>query len=216
MGTMNKAFFEIRVCESCGLRYPLQAGHSFGTRCPLCLGGTRVVLERELLTQEAGTNFPAMAAAGKAPRAVLLDNIRSGWNVGSILRTADGFGFERAFLCGITPGVAAPAVQKTALGAEQYVACSAHHDAVQLAGQLKKEGWLVAALEEDARARALAEYVPDAGRPLCLVVGNEVTGVDPGLLGLADVILYIPMRGRKRSYNVANAFSIAAYALGVS
>jgi tRNA G18 (ribose-2'-O)-methylase SpoU len=164
--------------------------------------------------------------------AVLLDNIRSAWNVGSILRSADGFGFSQAFLCGITPMPDNAAVTKTSLGAEDSVPWSYHKDAVKLVNGLEGEGWKVLALEEDQRAISIegassspgldsarsssrpAEHSPDAVRERAvLIMGNEVTGVDPGLLELCDHILYIPMRGEKKSFNVAVAFGIAAYAL---
>src|SRR6185503_3266240 len=108
--------YEIRTCNSCGLRYPLMVNHPFGTRCPVCMGETRVVLQRSLRAKDrtwevqkegSGLNF-----------AVLLDNIRSAWNVGSILRSADGFGFSHAYLCGITPTGDNESVTKTSLGAE--------------------------------------------------------------------------------------------------
>jgi tRNA G18 (ribose-2'-O)-methylase SpoU len=149
-------------------------------------------------------------------KAVLLDNIRSAWNVGSILRSADGFGFGHAYLCGITPTPEVDAVRKTALGADEYVTWSHHKDAVKLVKGLKLEGWKVLALEEDKRALPISQFsnsprsVPN---PVVLIVGSEVTGVDPELLDLADKIFYIPMRGQKRSFNVAVAFGVAAYSL---
>jgi tRNA G18 (ribose-2'-O)-methylase SpoU len=148
-------------------------------------------------------------------KAVLLDNIRSAWNVGSILRTADGFGFSHAYLCGITPTPELDAVRKTALGAEEYVTWSQHKDVVKLVKGLKQEGWKIGALEEDKRAIPLSQFpTSQSTNPFVLILGSEVTGVDPELLDLADVVFYIPMLGQKRSFNVANAFSIAAYALG--
>lgn len=154
---MPNAAYEVRVCESCGLRYPLVEGHPFGTRCPVCMGETRPVL-RKVLAEEAGAN-----EQNETPRnlkkeesgkrlAVLLDNIRSAWNVGSILRSADGFGFTHAFLCGITPTGNNKAVTKTSLGAEDSVPWSYHKDAVRLVKGLKVEGWKVYALEEDQKA----------------------------------------------------------------
>ncbi len=209
---MTMSFFEVRVCLNCGLRYPLPEGHAFGERCPHCLGGTEVVLKRELSKERTSSE----KRAGKGwMKSVLLDNIRSAWNVGSILRSADGFGFNHAYLCGITPTPEADAVQKTSLGAEEYVTWSHHNNAVRLAQGLKAEGWQVGALEEDERAITIAEFPKSQlANSFVLIVGNEVAGVDPCLLDLADVILRIPMRGQKRSFNVANAFSVAAYALG--
>jgi len=208
---MSVSFFEIRICQSCGLRYPLTEGHPFGIRCPHCLGETRIILKRET-GRESETE--EIISGRKEVRAVLLDNIRSAWNVGSILRTADGFGFSHAYLCGITPTPEVDAVRKTALGAEDYVTWSQHKDAVKLIKGLKHEGWEIGALEEEQRASPISQFADfQHSNPFVLILGSEVTGVDPELLDLADHIFYIPMRGQKRSFNVANAFSIAAYAL---
>lgn len=215
---MPDTSYEIRRCESCGLRYPLVQGHPFGTRCPACLGETRVLLSRQLASEPA----PGMRAAGGAAKeergkklAVLLDNIRSAWNVGSILRSADGFGFMHAYLCGITPTADNEAVTKTALGAEDSVPWSYHKDAVKLVTGLKAEGWRVYALEDDPRSLAISRLTDNRSPgPAVLILGSEVTGVDPALLDLCDQIVYIPMRGDKKSFNVAIAFGIAAYVLG--
>ncbi|CAG1003936.1 tRNA (guanosine(18)-2'-O)-methyltransferase [Anaerolineales bacterium] len=213
---MTASSFEIRVCLSCGLRYPLTEGHAFGKRCPHCLGETEVALKK-VMNDEVRSNeerVESKRAGSKKLKAVLLDNIRSAWNVGSILRSADGFGFSHAYLCGITPTPEADAVQKTSLGAEEYVTWSHHHNAVKLVKGLKKEGWTILALEEDERSIALSSGKKIKADKIVLIAGSEVTGVDPELLDLADHILHIPMHGQKRSFNVANAFSIAAYALG--
>ena len=204
--------YEIRVCNACGLRYPLVEEHPFGTRCPVCASETQVALRREL-NGETGPRRAQKVERGKTT-AVLLDNIRSAWNVGSILRSADGFGFRHAYLCGITPTADNEAVTKTALGAEDSVAWSYHKDAVKLVGELKSEGWTVFALEDTARAIHIRHSfnVTSRARPAVLIVGNEVTGVDPELLDLCDQAFHIPMRGEKKSFNVAIAFSIAAYA----
>jgi 23S rRNA (guanosine2251-2'-O)-methyltransferase len=210
--------FEIRLCTSCGLRYPLVEGHTFGTRCPICLGDTRPLLGRELELEpkrDRPVNLtPDPSPLRRGELVVLLDNIRSAWNVGSILRSADGFGFTHAYLCGITPTPDHEAVAKTSLGAEDSVTWSYHKDAVKLVHGLMKEGWLVWALEEDERAQPI-QVISDlnVSQPVVLILGSEVSGVDPGLLELCDEILYIPMRGEKKSFNVAMAFSIAAYQL---
>lgn len=242
--------YQIRSCPSCGLRYPLTDRHTFGTRCPACLGETRVLPRRKLVTEptrdlpqtfhRAGAQsaknigkdesvaLPKVSKGGMS-LAVLVDNIRSAWNVGSMFRTADGFGFAHAYLCGITPtpdGQACEAVTKTSLGAEDSVTWSYHKDAVKLVKGLKKAGWKVWALEEDERAVSITDEGSgmkarieqsrnDESRrqKAVLIVGNEVTGVDPELLNLCDEIFYIPMRGEKKSFNVAVAFGIAAYAL---
>lgn len=232
--------YEIRICDSCGLRYPLVQGHPHGTRCPLCMGSTRLILRRELVLepmQDRSESFHREGAKdtkkslmeeekkkashsarlrGENGICVLLDNIRSAWNVGSIFRSADGFGFVHAYLCGITPTPEVEAVAKTSLGAEDSVPWSHHKDAVKLVKGLKKEGFQILALEEDTRAVAIKDedrWMKAENRESVLILGSEVTGVDPELLDLCDKILYIPMRGEKKSFNVAMAFSIAAYVL---
>lgn len=146
---------------------------------------------------------------------MLLDNIRSAANVGSILRSAEGFGFSHAFLCGITPTPENDAVQKTSLGAEDAVSWSYHKDALKLVKGLQAEGWNVFALEEDANAEPI-HLMKTLTADSILIVGNEVTGVDPDVLSLCEQVLYIPMRGAKKSFNVAVAYGIAAYALTAS
>ena len=201
--------FEIRVCQSCGLRYPLTVGHSFGVRCPHCLGETLVVLSKQI-----GGEGASKEEGRREMKAVLLDNIRSAWNVGSILRSADGFGFNHAYLCGITPTPEVDAVRKTALGADEFVTWSHHKDAVKLVTGLKLEGWKVVALEEDERSIPISRFFEfQFPHPIVMVVGSEVTGVDPELLELADAIFHIPMRGQKRSFNVAVAFGVAGFSL---
>ena len=208
---MPEKAFEVRICQACGLRYPLVAGQEFGTRCPACLGETRIALRRELSAEPI--RFLTQASRAKTHKlAVLLDNVRSAWNAGSILRSADGFGFNQAYLCGITPTPDQEAVTKTSLGAEDSVPWSYHKDAVKLVKGLKKMGNRIYALEEHERATDIT-LVPGFPDDSILIVGNEITGVDPELLELCDQILYIPMRGEKKSFNVAIAFSIAAFAL---
>lgn len=230
---MPDTSYAIRICESCGLRYPLVQGHPFGTRCPACMGETRVALSRRLAAGPGPTpplpksdkqfladNPNTRGGFGEGVRrtggafAALLDNVRSAWNAGSILRSADGFGFTHVYLCGITPTGDNEAVAKTSLGAEDSVPWSYHKDALKLVKGLKAEGWKVYALEEDPRSLPISQFTNSRfPEPAVLIVGNEVTGVDPELLDQCDKIFYIPMLGEKKSFNVAIAFGIAAYAL---
>ncbi|HEX6269797.1 MAG TPA: TrmH family RNA methyltransferase [Anaerolineales bacterium] len=236
---MPAGYYEIRICGACGLRYPLVEAHSFGIRCPACLGETSLALRRKLSVEPTHTQPEEFCRedariSGRERRkeegwglAVLLDNIRSGWNVGSIFRSADGFGFAHAYLCGITPTPDNESVRKTSLGAEHSVTWSYHKDAVRLAQGLKREGWKIFALEEDERAIAITDAstarlnsVSKITRPAqpsrqreVLIVGNEVTGVDAELLDLCNSIFCIAMLGHKRSFNVSSAFAVAAYAL---
>jgi len=228
---MTMKSYQILLCNSCGLRYPHVQGQSFGRRCPVCMGETRVILSRKLIlepspTRPSGTlpkygrgslveNTGSDVVFGEGQGgvlAILLDNIRSAWNVGSIFRSAEGFSFEHAYLCGITPTPENEAVAKTSLGAEDSVTWSYHKDAVKLVKGLKKEGWKIWVLEEDERAKEIVT-AECKRQNVVLIVGNEVTGVDPELLDLCDEVFYIPMHGEKKSFNVGVAFGIAAYAL---
>lgn len=212
-GLMQNDMYEIRKCESCGLRYPLVVGHPIGTRCPVCLGETRLILSQQLITEPTRESTPVAFEKPLFERAVILDNIRSAWNVGSIFRSADGFRFTHAYVCGISPTPDNDAVAKTSLGAEDSVPWSYHKDAVQLVRGLKKEGWKILALEELTGAKSI-DRAAITNYDIALIVGNEISGVDPELLKLSDEILYIPMHGEKKSFNVAVAFGIAAFALG--
>ncbi len=141
----------------------------------------------------------------------LLDNIRSAWNVGSIFRTADGTGISKLYLCGVTPTPENSKVGKTALGAETTVVWEKANNNLELAEKLKSSGYLLWALEEAPKAMPLFGInISQATSPIVLIVGNEVCGVDPGLLALCDQVLSIPMLGMKQSYNVAVAFGMAA------
>ncbi len=209
---MTPARYQIRQCQNpdCGLRYPLTEGHPFGERCPRCLGATKAILARSL----SPTPFPASKRNSQGRRLeALLDNLRSAWNVGAIFRSADGFGVDHLYLCGITPTPENESVRKTALGAENSVGWSQHNNALVAVQTLKNSGRKLWALEQDPRAVTLSSAKPalealQIDEAIVLVVGNEISGVDPGLLALCERVFYIPMRGQKRSLNVEVAFGI--------
>ncbi|GAB4488644.1 MAG: hypothetical protein OHK0031_12480 [Anaerolineales bacterium] len=201
--------YQIREClnDSCGLRYPLAENAPFGERCPLCLGETCSRFEGLLPAENLSAQPPALRLEA------LLDNIRSAWNVGAIFRSADGLGVRKIHLCGITPGPENAAVRKTALGAESFVPWQVSRNALKSAQTLKAQGLRLVALEQSPRAVPLSEFRAPPGAGIALIVGNEVSGVDPALLDLCDDVLEIPMRGQKRSLNVEVAFAIAAHSL---
>ena len=208
---MGVVDYEIRVCLTCGLRYPLVGGARFGVRCPGCLGETRLLINNmhhgEKVEKSGRIEVHTLGLH------ILLDNVRSAFNAGSILRTAEGFGFQHAYFCGISPTPEIEAVKKTSLGAEEIVTWSYHKDAVKLVTRLKKQGWEVLALEESKKSIDIHGVLP-TNKNRAIIVGNEITGIDPDLLTLSHHIPQIPMLGRKRSFNVAVAFGIAAYILG--
>jgi 23S rRNA (guanosine2251-2'-O)-methyltransferase len=147
----------------------------------------------------------------RIPVCVLLDNVRSMYNVGSFFRTADAAGIEALYLCGITGYPPKKAITKTALGAEETVKWQHSWDAIAVAKDLHASGFEIAALETSARAVDLFDWQPRF--PVCLLFGHEVEGLRPELRELADTHVRIPMLGRKHSLNVATAGGIAIYDL---
>jgi tRNA G18 (ribose-2'-O)-methylase SpoU len=138
--------------------------------------------------------------------------VRSVYNVGSVFRSADGAGVDHLYLCGITPTPEHRRLVKTALGAETEVPWSHHANGYDQARRLRDDGVELLALEVCRDATAIYEYAPSlSGGPLCLVLGNEVAGIDPGIVDVCNHILQIPMYGLKRTLNAAVAFGIAVY-----
>lgn len=147
---------------------------------------------------------------------VLLDNIRSLYNTGSILRTADASGVERVVLCGITPrpdqgGKQRRAIAKTALGAEDMVSWDYQPDALTALRSLTAAGYHTVAVETTDDAVNLFEWTPRW--PVCLVFGHETDGVSSDLATHVETVVRIPMLGKKRSLNVATAAGVVLYEL---
>jgi len=147
---------------------------------------------------------------------VVLDNVRSLYNTGSILRTADASGVERVVLCGITPrpdqgGRQRRAIAKTALGAEASVPWEYEADSGTALARFKAEGYETAAVETSADAVTLFEWTPRW--PVCLVFGHERTGVSDELAPDVETVVRIPMLGQKHSLNVATAAGVVLYEL---
>jgi tRNA G18 (ribose-2'-O)-methylase SpoU len=203
--------YQVLECTNptCRLRYPVDLGLLKRLSCPRCGAPVRAAAN-EFANQK---QLPHFLAPGGPEVEALLDNIRSMFNVGAMFRTADGAGLRRLHLCGITPPPGNPGVAKTSLGAEQTVAWEYHPNALEAAQALKAQGLRVWALEGTARSQSLFELPDLPGPPVLLVVGNELSGVDPGLLALCDQVIAIPMQGAKRSLNVAIAFAVATYFL---
>lgn len=160
---------------------------------------------------------------------LILDNIRSLHNVGSIFRTADAFGVSKIYLCGYTGkpvdrlGKPVKEIEKTALGAEKTVPWEYVQHAWRIMEKLKKEGAQILALENNVPVAVALDQVATSsrrsgiprndGRGIALIVGNEVKGLSPEILKRVDAIVSIPMRGKKESLNVSVACGIALYAL---
>jgi 23S rRNA (guanosine2251-2'-O)-methyltransferase len=171
-------------------------------------------VERQFQWRTEKDQLSAGSKPSGSPEAmtVLLEDIRSLWNVGSIFRTADGAGFSRLFLCGITGCPPRKEIAKTSLGAEDTIAWQFHRNALEVLLGLKSQGVTIIGLERTAESIPLSHAVAEQNdSPICLVLGNEVTGISLETLSLCDVVCDLPMRGTKESLNVAVAFGIAAY-----
>ena len=150
---------------------------------------------------------------------LILHNIRSVYNVGSIFRTADAAGVTRIILSGYTPGPLDRFNQprkdftKVSLGAEKTVPWERVKTLTATLAKLKKENCCIVAIEQDVHSIPIFDFNPPEGKTLLVLVGNEVHGVSKPLLNKADVILEIPMRGKKESLNVSVAAGIALFAL---
>lgn len=143
------------------------------------------------------------------PLSVLLENIRSLHNVGSLFRSSDGAGVEKVYLTGYTGTPPRDQISKVALGAEKDVPWKQYKKPLNIVRQLKKKGVQIVGLETGDEAQELFSFTPQW--PVCLLVGNEVEGLSEELLDAADAIVKIPMLGKKESLNVSCAFSIAVY-----
>ncbi|HPD22216.1 MAG: TrmH family RNA methyltransferase [Desulfomonilia bacterium] len=202
----------IRECTepACAMRFPVVARSGAGLRCPLCGSPTRQATGEY---EEHGVTA-TLKDKGNTRIEAFLDNIRSLYNVGSMFRSADGAGIGHLYLCGMTPTPDNPRLAKTALGAQNTVPWTYRRNGLSAAVSLRESGRRLWALEGGPSSVPLMEALPDLSGPtLVLVVGNEVSGVDPAILELCERIVHIPMRGAKSCLNAAVAFGIAAYQL---
>lgn len=139
----------------------------------------------------------------KAPVRLVLDDVRSRHNVGSIFRTADAFGAEGIILCGFTPQPPHREIEKTALGATLSVPWHSAPDALSAVNELKGLGYMVVAVEQTQAAVPLQELNIPMDRPMALVLGNELHGVSEAVVAAADACVIIPQHGSKHSLNVS-------------
>jgi len=170
---------------------------------------------RKLTFEEIASKRATLESVGGVPPlpvTVLVESVRSLYNVGSIFRTSDAARIEKLFLTGYTTYPPRKEIEKTALGATASVPWEHAKDPVALASRLKNSGLRLCALELTDHSVSYDSLTP-ADFPLCLVIGNELTGVSPKLLQECDVAIEIPMGGIKHSLNVAVAYGVAVFEL---
>lgn len=149
----------------------------------------------------------------KSPFIIVLDNVRSLNNVGSIFRTADAFLVEAVWLCGITATPPHREIHKTALGATESVAWRYFADTVEAVKELKESGFVIVSVEQAEGSVSLDSFVPETGKKYALVFGHEIRGVAGEVVNLSDACIEIPQYGTKHSFNVAVSAGIVLWEL---
>jgi tRNA G18 (ribose-2'-O)-methylase SpoU len=187
--------------------------------CPKCQKqGTAISTEMQIMFQERSMKAQEFQTSDiktvkKNTFLVLIDNVRSSWNVGSIFRTSDAAEVSFLYLCGITGCPPNNQISKTALGAEQTVPWQYYAHPLEIIPKLKTQGIVLIGLERSKKSANLTDVLKSGkvSKPLCLVVGNENNGLSPETMHYCDYICSLPMKGMKESLNAAVAFGIAAY-----
>jgi len=169
---------------------------------------------RKLKLQELNrSDIPTFKQQPKVPVVLVLDNIRSGLNVGSTFRTADAFALEHIYLCGITGTPPHREILKTAIGATESVAWTYEKEATEAVQQLKAGGYTVLAVEQTDERTWLQEFEWAEGAKYALVFGNEVAGVSDAVMELVDGCLEVPQFGTKHSLNISVCVGVVCWEL---
>jgi tRNA G18 (ribose-2'-O)-methylase SpoU len=150
---------------------------------------------------------------GKMPVIIVLDNVRSHLNVGSIFRTADSFLIEQICLCGITGTPPHRDIHKTALGATETVSWKHYATGMEAVRELKTKGYEIISVEQAENAIMLNDFQPLPDKKYALIFGNEVEGVDQQIVNESDVVIEIPQYGTKHSLNIAVSVGIVVWDL---
>jgi 23S rRNA (guanosine2251-2'-O)-methyltransferase len=207
--------FQIFQCTNalCRLRFPNNLTQRLMESCPIC--GAPLTPQGNPFTNLKRLPSETLDFSHSTAKIeVLLENLRSTLNVGSIFRTADGAGVSHVYCCGTTPTPQHPKIEKTSLGAEGFLPWTYRLNALDLVEERKSAGWQIVSIEASTRAASIfSNPLQKGAAPVLLVVGNEVSGIDPAIIDASDQVLYIPMLGKKTSLNVAVAFGIAVYTL---
>ena len=171
---------------------------------------------RKLLNEELDRKTQEeFHSAEKTPVIILLDDVRSMNNVGSVFRTADAFLIEAIYLCGFTPVPPHREIQKTALGATETVTWKHFPSASEALIELKKEGWKIYSIEQAEKSISLSDFIPGEKEKLVLIFGNEVEGVRQELVNESDGVIEIPQYGMKHSLNIAVSVGIVIWDISV-
>ncbi len=170
---------------------------------------TKKLTTKEILEENLASTPPVKLSEVK----VILHNIRSLHNVGSVFRSSDAFGISELILTGYTPTPPRPEINKTAIGAEEFMDWRHFETATEVIQELKNEGYTILGMEQTTNSIMLNDLDINNYQKICLVMGNEVTGIDSEILHLMDEFIAIPQFGQKHSLNVSVAAAVMLYAL---
>lgn len=168
-------------------------------------------MEKLKLDQLNRVSVEKFKSQEKLPVIVVLDNVRSMHNIGSIFRTSDGFSIESIALCGITAQPPHREIEKTALGATQSVDWKYYGTTLEAVQFLRKDGYHILAVEQALDSTMLNTFVPDKEKKYALILGNEVNGVDEEVMKEIDKCIEIPQFGTKHSFNITIAAGIVLW-----
>jgi 23S rRNA (guanosine2251-2'-O)-methyltransferase len=167
---------------------------------------------RKRLNEELGRkSVDQFRKSDKSPFSIVLDNVRSHNNIGSVFRTADAFLVERILLCGITAVPPHRDIQKTALGATDSIIWKHYENTIDAVKDLKNEGYQIIAIEQVEGSIELQEFQIEKGRKYALIFGHEIDGVAQDIVDLCDQCVEIPQFGTKHSFNIAVSAGIVLW-----
>lgn len=191
--------------SQCNIRYPAPKD-DYNIFCPRCGG------ELWVYNYAIDNGYTHFYKNKSAHLECVLDNIRSAYNVGSILRSANGLGIDLVHLCGFTPSPTSEKVKKTSLGAEESLSWCYHPNALDLIMQKKDDGFHIFSIETSPSATSMLDiHLESPKERVLFILGNEIYGIDPEIQRCSDAILQVPVTGQKKSLNVATSFAIAAF-----
>ncbi len=169
---------------------------------------------RKRLNKELGRKtVDQYRSSEKSPFVIVLDNVRSMNNVGSVFRTADAFLVEKIFLCGITATPPDPEIRKTALGATESVAWEYSGSTSEAIARLKHDNFIIIGIEQADQSVQLQDFMPDPEKKYALVFGHEIDGVNQEIMEMCDYCIEIPQFGTKHSFNIAVSAGIVLWEL---
>jgi 23S rRNA (guanosine2251-2'-O)-methyltransferase len=169
---------------------------------------------RKLLNEELNTkSIVEFQDSGKMPFVLVLDNVRSGHNIGSVFRTCDAFLVESVYLCGFTAKPPNAEIHKSALGAENSVKWHYFETTEAAICSLQQEGYQIVSIEQVENSISLKDFKPEKGKKYALVFGNEIKGVSQEIVDISDYSIEIPQFGTKHSFNISVSAGIVLWDL---